>query len=332
MIIFSGVNTEPDDRYDKLRQEYTQLQTEYQRLLDENRQLKETREKERFCYNNLDNSSISALTGLPNVQIFMWLLGLVGIFFKKIGNLCPGDQLLLVLMKLRLNLTNKDLAMRFRICPTQVSKILKQCLPVISRRLGFLIKWPEKNTILKNLPKVFKKTYKKCRVIIDCSELFIQRPSNLDARAKTYSNYKHHNTLKFLVGITPYGTVSFLSKCWGGRVSDKEITDKSGFYDKLEYGDLVLADRGFLIQEELAVRGASLAIPAFTKGKKQLPQKEVENSRRLSRARIHVERAIERIKNFQILKHTMPLTLVKHADDILIICAALTNLMPRLLK
>ena len=61
--------------------------------------------------------------------------------------------------------------------------------------------------------------------------------------------------------------LSFLSKCWGGRVSDKEITDKSGFYDKLEYGDLVLADRGFLIQE-LAVRGASLAIPAFTKREK----------------------------------------------------------------
>ena len=272
------------------------------------------------------------MTGLPSVPVFMWLLGLVGLFFKKIGNLSASDQLLLVLMKLRLNLTNNDLAMRFRICPTQVSKILKQCLPVISKRLSFLIKWSEKNTVLKDLPKVFKKAYKKCRVIIDCSEIFIQRPSNLDARAKTYSNYKNHNTLKFLVGITPYGTVSFLSKCWGGRVSDKEITDKSGFYDKLEYGDLVLADRGFFIQEELAVRGASLAIPAFTKGKKQLPMIEVESSRRLSRARIHVERAIERIKNFQILKHTMPLTLVKHADDILIICAALTNLMPRLLK
>ena len=272
------------------------------------------------------------MTGIPTVAVFMWLLGIVGLFFKKIGNLSAGDQLLLVLMKLRLNLTNKDLAMRFRICPTLVSKILKHVLPIISQRLGFLIKWPEKNTVLKNLPKVFKKTYKKCRVIIDCSEIFIQRPSNLDARAKTYSNYKHHNTIKFLVGITPYGTVSFLSKCWGGRVSDKEITDKSGFYDKLEYGDLVLADRGFLIQEELAIRGASLAIPAFTKGKKQLSQREVESSRRLSRARIHVERAIERIKNFQILKHTMPITLVKHADDILMICAALTNLLPRLLK
>ena len=56
--------------------------------------------------------------------------------------------------------------------------------------------------------------------------------------------------------------------------------------------------------------GASVATPTLTKGKKQLPLIEVESSRRLSRARIHVERAIERIKNFQILKHTFYLTLV----------------------
>ena len=69
--------------------------------------------------------------------------------------------------------------------------------------------------------------------------------------------------MKFLVGITPYGKISFMSKAYGGRVSDKEITSKSGFYEKLEYGDLVLADRGFLIEEELAANGAALAIPPF---------------------------------------------------------------------
>ena len=137
---------------------------------------------------------------------------------------------------------------------------------------------------------------------MDCSEIFIQRPLNLDIRAQTFSNYKKHNTVKFLVGVTPYGLISFLSECWGGRVSDKKITQRSGFFEKLEAGELVMADRGFLIEEDLAVHGASIVMPPFTRGKKQLSQHEVESARRLSRVRIHVERAIERIKRFRILK------------------------------
>ena len=116
---------------------------------------------------------------------------------------------------------------------------------MMAEKLKFLIKWTEKDVIVRNLPKSFKKqrAYRNCTVIIDCSEVFIERPLDLTARAQTWSNYKPHNTLKFLIGITPYGTVSFLSKCWGGRVSDKEITQRSGFYEKVGHGYLVLADR-----------------------------------------------------------------------------------------
>ena len=112
---------------------------------------------------------------------------------------------------------------------------------MIAKALRFLIVWPGKDAIIRNMPKVFKhsRTYQKTRVIIDCSEVFIKRPSNLLARNITYSNYKHHNTIKFLVGITPVGAISFLSKCWGGRVSDKELTISSGFLDLLEYDDQV---------------------------------------------------------------------------------------------
>ena len=115
-------------------------------------------------------------------------------------------------------------------------------------------------------------------------------------------------------------------------MSDKQLTAQSGFFDKLEPGDLVMADRGFLIAEELAAYSASLAIPPFAKGKQQFSQKEVEHARRLSQLRIHVERAIERVKRFQILKNVIPLTMTRHLDSILTICCAITNVLPKLVK
>lgn len=121
----------------------------------------------------------------------------------------------------------------------------------------------------------------------------------------------------------------------GGRVSDRHLTVHSGFLNKLSHGDLVLADCGFDIADDLALVGASLAIPPFTRGKLQLSQREVETSRALSRVRIHVERAIGRMKNFKILQSTLPIKLIKRPseadyvtiDKILVVCAALCNLI-----
>ena len=104
------------------------------------------------------------------------------------------------------------------------------------------------------------------------------------------------------------------------------------------HGDLILADRRFDITEDLALHGSTLAIPPFTKGKKQLSQREVETARELSRVRIHIERAIGRIKHYRILQHRFPISLIKSngeigfatIDKVLIVCAALSNLQPLL--
>ena len=145
-----------------------------------------------------------------------------------------------------------------------MSKIIKTWLPKLGNVFAKLIIWPEREALRENMPAF---TFKIYVCIIDCTEIYIERLLNLNARAQTFSYYKSHDTIKYLIGITQAGTVSFLLAVWGGRVSDKEITLKSSFLDDLTHGDCVLADRGFLVEEELAIRRAVLCIPASQEGK-----------------------------------------------------------------
>ena len=148
------------------------------------------------------------------------------------------DEMLLTLMRIRLGLLNEDLADRFGISPTICSNTFTTWIKVLGKIFGdALVVWLPRELIRDNLSEIFAKTgHAKCRVIIDCSEVFTERPKSLLNQASTWSDYKHHNTIKFLIGIT-----SFLSDCYGGRSSDKFITGDSGFYDLLERDDEVMA-------------------------------------------------------------------------------------------
>ena len=121
----------------------------------------------------------------------------------------------------------------------------------------------------------------------------------------TFSNYKNTNTYKVLIGISPSGAITFVSKVHPGAISDTDLTIKCGILDLLKSGDSVMADRGFTIQNELTLIGVKLNIPPFLHGTTQLSGKEMIETRRIASLRIHVERAMERIKNFIALSSTL---------------------------
>ena len=195
-------------------------------------------------------------------------------------------------MKLRLNLSNYYLAYRFAVSESTVCRVFSKWIGAMDNRLSSPIKWPDRECLQKTMPFCYRRHYGLRVVsIIDCFELFIEKPSNLLAKSCTWSTYKHYNTAKYLISVTPQGSVSFISKGWGGRTSDKHITEHSGYLKNLLPGDIVLADRGFNVRvaDSVAVMGATLDLPAFTKGREQLSASEIESTRRIASVRIHVE-------------------------------------------
>ena len=99
-----------------------------------------------------------------------------------------------------------------------------------------------------------------------------------------------------MISVTPQGIISYISNGWGGRVSDKYIVENSGYLRHLVPGDVVLADRGFDVTDSLALFGATLSIPAFTRSHDQLSAEDIEATRKLANVKNHVERVIGAVR------------------------------------
>ena len=92
-----------------------------------------------------------------------------------------------------------------------------------------------------------------------------------------------------------------------------------------------MADRGFTVRDQLKAIGVNLNIPPFMEGRGKLPAAEVLEGRKIASLRIHVERVIGRIKNYTILKGTLPITLSRMANQIVCVCAWLVNFQTALI-
>ena len=112
-----------------------------------------------------------------------------------------------------------------------------------------------------------------------------------------------------------------------GRVSDKHLTENCGLLNKLLPGDIVLADRGFDIADSVGFYQATLKIPAFTHGKRQLSAHDIQETRKIANVRIHVERVIGLVRRKYVeLITAKPGEAEAPIDKIARVCCAFTNL------
>ena len=119
---------------------------------------------------------------------------------------------------------------------------------------------PDIETVLATSPKRYK-SFSNLIGIIDYSEIFIETPKNLELQSATWSDYKHHNTLKFLICVAPNSAITFISKAYTGRISDNAITLKSGFLNIIPRCSSIMADKGFNIDDDCPTRYIHFIVP-----------------------------------------------------------------------
>ena len=137
------------------------------------------------------------------------------------------------------------------------------------------------------------------------------------------------HSFKVLIGVAPNATITYVSNLFPGAVSDKSIVQQSGMLQHFRAGDLIIADKGFLIND-IVPADVSVNIPPFlNKGK--FTESEIKLTKSIERSGIHVERANARIKEYKILDFIPPY-LRCHAEKIVKLCSAFVNLQYSLIR
>lgn len=241
------------------------------------------------------------------------------------------EEFFMTLYRLRLGVPSQECAMRFGLKHSTYESIFNTWVVFIALELEDLckinadVRCERKAKCFEDFPDVV--------IVVDCTELFAETPSSLKAHKQLFSNYKHHCTVKFLVGISPSGAITYVSPMFGGLASDKVITRASDdLVVSLKRGEEVMGDRAYTVQDDLPP-GVNIVMPCSKPSSQtQLSHEQVIISRNISRARIHIERAIGRIKSFGLLEKEVKIASIYYFEYVFKACSFLVNFQSPFLK
>ncbi|XP_055855902.1 uncharacterized protein LOC129919092 [Episyrphus balteatus] len=269
------------------------------------------------------DKKLKTFTGLDGLST---LDALVNASFKLRKEETPymsmRDRIILTMSKLKNNSTFAYLAVLFQISEKTAKLYFVDTIKHLAKIVGPLIYWPTREQNAKRMPKCFE-YFQNVRTILDCTEMKTVTFRCLKCRTGVYSQYKGAATLKVLIGISPSGAINFLSKVASGRSSDKAIFNRSDLLSKLEPGDAVMVDKGFMIGDELNKAGIEMIRPKFHF--EPFSGEDVRRNTRIAAARVHVERRFARLKMFKILSDKIHSSVIPYIDDIMIVLCGLSN-------
>lgn len=295
----------------------------------------QTENKPIFSLSNFsrDSDMVHFYTGLECYEKVICVLNSLGpaayhlnYMYGAFNGLSTEDQFFLVLIRLRQYKTNLELSKLFSISQADAYNIFCTWIRFMSLQWRELDIWPSRDLVQFYSPIDFKKKFPSTRIIIDGTECPVKRPSMPVAQQSTFSTYKNRNTVKVLVGATPAGLVSYVSRAYGGSTSDRQIVERSNvLLSGCEPGDSIMADKGFDVQDIFATRNVRINIPTFFRKQNKITSNTVIRDRRISSKRVHIERIIGLGKTFKILTHALNFSETKLSSDIIFTCFMLCN-------
>lgn len=242
-------------------------------------------------------------------------------------------QILLTLMKLRLNVHQRELASRFQIGLLTVNTVLNICVNYMYDQLSQLSTWSHRDTIFQNMPEGFKQDFPNTFAILNLIELKVERkhegPDLLHPIALTCDS-----TLKSLIACDPRGVVMYVSDLFPGSWSGQEIFQKSDIEKLLRgciqcgylnIGDGLMVDKSLQIQSEVENIGLRMNIPPIDRSKPNAD--ETKMSEIFAEHLIHTERAGAEIMKFQILSDVASMFQIGNANHVWHVVSMLSNLV-----
>lgn len=283
----------------------------------------------------LTNEALNTWTGIPTNELLEEICLAAKkleewVYPRKFAMNCT-DRVILVMVKLKQNLSFAAIGILFRIHAATVTNYFSHTVQILSSVLQTFVYMPSKEEIRKNIPLCFR-GFSNVTIILDCTEVPLGTLKCLNCRIATYSQYKSRRTAKFLIGVTPAGLISYRSKAYAGKSSDKYIFNAEKLIDQLyPHIDEVMVDKGFMIENELSAKGIKLHRPPFMKNNRLSPSEAYLNEA-IAKARVHVERIMQRIKTFAILQDTFDVCMLGYINDIMSIICGIVNLTNPILR
>ncbi|KAG0419012.1 hypothetical protein HPB47_004430 [Ixodes persulcatus] len=245
-----------------------------------------------FSVKNLNGRMLQIYTGI-SPSSFTALVDLIDRFElnyysgTNVFRLTRANQLLLCLTKLKLGVPDDDLAVWFGVSRMTVQNVFMTFLHVLYEVLF-------ESIIEKNFPR------------------------------GSYSASEMPKSFRDFSNFAPNGAIIYTSGCYLGSTSDREVVKDCGILDQLTTGDLILADKGCTIFN-IMPGGTSLNIPPSLRGNRKFTPDEVPYCKKITSCRVHVERAIQRVNIYRVLRklpaHKRPL-----ATELVRVCSCLANL------